>query len=248
MHAESCGQRGMLILFDEVQEWIAHTYVCFAAKHTYVIDTYCGPDSMQEVTELIRELASQQPVVVVNTHFHWDHIWGNCAFPESRIIAHGRCRELMEMHWDKQLKENETFQFGQVIKHLPTEVFQNRWEDPDDHVSLVHTPGHTEDSITFFDHEDGIVFVGDNLEAPLPYIESPDLDAYIATLESYRSLKDVYMISSHAQNTDRDLLLDNLNYLKKLRAGEALYFIDPYAQQIHHTNLAYLKAQACSFH
>ena len=33
--------------------------------------------------------------VVVNTHHHWDHVYGNAAFPRSDIVAHRSCPRLL---------------------------------------------------------------------------------------------------------------------------------------------------------
>lgn len=225
-----------------MEEWITNIYICFAKKHTYLIDTYCGPDTLTPVKEMIKERSGKKPLIVVNTHFHWDHTWGNCAFPEETIIAHELCRTMMENHWEKQLAQNHQFQMGKVVKHFPSKLIRDTWTDSDDGVEIFHSPGHTADSISFYDKKEGIVFVGDNIEYPLPYVESPDLLQYIKTLKTYLSMDYKFLISGHSEFTDDNLIESNIEYLVHLMNKDPQYFIDPYAAKIHSLNLQYLKS------
>lgn len=241
MQIKEIGQRGLILSFDPMEEWITNIYICFAKNHTYLVDTYCGPDTMVPVKDLIRQQAGDKPLVVVNTHFHWDHIWGNCAFPEETIIAHEMCRTLADKNWDQQIAQNQQFQIGKVVKHLPTKLIKESWKDPLDEVQIIHTPGHTIDSISFHDLKDGVLFVGDNVEYPLPYVESPDLDQYIRTLNHYLAMDYRFMISGHSEFTDDDLIHENIRYLENLKNQIPQYYIDAFAAKTHEMNLQFLK-------
>ncbi len=241
MKIEQIGRRGTLFIFDEIPDFITRTYLCFTKNHTYVVDTYCGPDSMEPVIRYIRSRAGNKPIRVVNTHFHWDHVWGNCAFPEESILAHEECFKQMDLHWEKQLLENQVYQTGTPIKKLPTLLIQNAWDDPEDLVRIYHTPGHTDDSISFLDQVDDLLFVGDNVEFPIPYVESGSLETFMATLDHYLATSHRHYVSSHAVHTDKELILHNLNYLRDLAEGEEIHFIDPYTQRVHQLNLDFLR-------
>ncbi|MFW9851624.1 MAG: hypothetical protein ACFFDS_01630, partial [Candidatus Thorarchaeota archaeon] len=71
-----------------------------------------------------------------------------------------------------------------------------------------------------FDHIDEVLFVGDNLETPLPYIRILDISEYIATLEEYLAREPVIILSGHddVMFTD-EVLKENLNYLKEFQEG-----------------------------
>ncbi|MHC1708402.1 MAG: MBL fold metallo-hydrolase [Bacteroidales bacterium] len=241
MQLQEIGQRGLVLTFEPMEEWITNIYICFAHNNTYLVDTYCGPDVMMAVRGVIAERAGDKPIIVVNTHFHWDHIWGNCCFPEETILAHELCRSLADKHWDFQVRQNHQFQLGKVAKHLPTHLIRDHWSNLHDSVEIFHSPGHTPDSISFLDKKDGVLFVGDNVEYPLPYVESPDLDQYILTLRNYLDMDYRFMVSSHSEFTDDDLILSNISYLEKLKSGTQQYFIDPYAAKIHDLNLKFLQ-------
>jgi cyclase len=65
-----------------------------------VVDALSTPSSARALIAQIRLLTDKPVRFVVNTHFHWDHYWGNSAFadafPDVRIISTQRTREDME--------------------------------------------------------------------------------------------------------------------------------------------------------
>ena len=48
------------------------------AKYNYIIDTGLGSGSVAPILEYIG--SDTKPIIVVNTHYHWDHVWGNWVF------------------------------------------------------------------------------------------------------------------------------------------------------------------------
>ena len=61
-----------------------------------VIDTLALPDETLTIREFIEHELNVPVRYVINTHYHADHTWGNCFFPGATIIAHARCRDLLE--------------------------------------------------------------------------------------------------------------------------------------------------------
>ena len=79
---------------------------------------------------------------IVNTHHHFDHTIGNEAMVKmtgAKIIQH----ELSTLKHDISVKDGDKIQFG------------------DSKVSVIHTPGHSEDSICLVG--DGKILTGDTL-------------------------------------------------------------------------------------
>ncbi len=60
-----------------------------------VVDTLTGPRDMDPVVEFLAAEAAGRRVAVVNTHHHWDHVFGNAAFPGVDIIAQRACPRLI---------------------------------------------------------------------------------------------------------------------------------------------------------
>jgi glyoxylase-like metal-dependent hydrolase (beta-lactamase superfamily II) len=58
-----------------------------------VVDTRATPVQAREILAELRQLTRDPVAVVVNTHWHWDHAFGNSVFRPAVIWGHERCRE-----------------------------------------------------------------------------------------------------------------------------------------------------------
>ena len=66
-------------------------------KGLIVVDNSGFPSTARKVRGIIeKEFNRTDFAFVINTHFHWDHAWGNQVFPEATIIGHANCPSLME--------------------------------------------------------------------------------------------------------------------------------------------------------
>jgi cyclase len=65
-----------------------------------VVDAAATPSSARALIAEIKRLTSKPVTYVVNTHFHWDHFWGNQAFldewPGAEIVASESARRDMQ--------------------------------------------------------------------------------------------------------------------------------------------------------
>jgi glyoxylase-like metal-dependent hydrolase (beta-lactamase superfamily II) len=60
-----------------------------------VIDTRATHRMADEIKDDLSKLTTAPVVVVINTHFHWDHTFGNARFAGVPIHGHVRCREVL---------------------------------------------------------------------------------------------------------------------------------------------------------
>ena len=203
----------------------------------WILDTHTGPASMVDVRAWAEE-SGHARWWVVNGHEDWDHVWGNAAFPEASIVAERSCARFLaeDFMWVHGLKAWGDAAAGEVIRRAPDLAFEGRLSWEAEGVALVHRPGHTKGSIHVWDEREGIVFVGDNLEEPLPYLQSHDLAAYVASLEALRAAAPEVVVCSHSGRVATDLVDRTLVYLEGILAGRPRLPEGTEAAAIHRQN------------
>ncbi len=211
------GSRGVAFSFyEDFLGDTTYSYLINAEKHVFLFDTFCGPDSMEYIKEYLREKKiGEKPLIIVITHNHWDHYWGNCAFPEHLIISHTLCRQGMQETAQEDLERMKEWQQGEVEIVLPNLVFDERINFPEDGIDIFHAPGHTPDHLSAYDSIDKVLIVGDNLESPMPYITETITTPYVDTLNQYKAIDWNHLILGHGEiQTSPELLHSNLDYIQ----------------------------------
>ena len=140
-----------------------------------LIDTRSHPGHAEELASDLR-LVTPFPVGwVFNTHYHWDHAFGNQVFDKSAIWGHVNCRrELIERGLtpvDKLLIDypGQADGFHSVVVTPPTETFEERAgiDLGDRSVEVAyHGHGHTNSDAVL--HADDVTFAGDLIEEGAP--------------------------------------------------------------------------------
>jgi glyoxylase-like metal-dependent hydrolase (beta-lactamase superfamily II) len=203
--------------------------VVLTGSRAFVIDTLTGPQDMEPVRELLRGTTTRRPPVVVNTHHHWDHVYGNAAFEGMDIVAHATCPRLLREQ-ERLSREQEGFaapppppREGLPAPGITFDQGMAFLED-DEMVHLRHAPGHSPDSIVVWLERDRLMFAGDALEWPLPSLDSPGgLDTWLRTLASLKDLPIDAVVPSHGPVMGKTLIDANAAYIEGLR--DAVAFI-----------------------
>ena len=185
----------------------------------FVLDTFLGNDPMKIVRHLIRdEGCAGMPLVIFNSHADYDHYWGNGAFKHASIVGHEHCRQRIISEGKASLVKYAEHMRGKVELVPPTRTFQECLRFDDEEVTFFHTPGHTADSSSCFDERDRVLFVGDNVESPIPYLNHANFDLYIRSLESYLEFDWQLIIAGHDPPIRESYLIRrNIDYLRKFR-------------------------------
>lgn len=239
MEMKKVCNRGSLFTFYDLGI-PTNIYVINAKQHIFILDTYLGPDIMQIINQYIKSQFGNKPVIVVNSHSHWDHVWGNSLFSSTLIIAHVLCREFMQQEGPIKLEKYKEYKKGDVLLTYPNLTFTDKVCFEEDNILIYHTPGHTEDEVSIIDGEDKVLFAGDNLERPIPYLMSKNLKQYIKTLEDYLRLDVQVIIGGHTACEDKSLIQHNLDYVKKVLDGNTVEFEKGEYAEYHRTNLEWL--------
>lgn len=236
MQVKAMGKRGLIFSFD-MGGSPTNVYVIEGEHHRFICDTFLGPYAMKRVLSHCIERHGEKPSLVFNSHAHWDHIWGNVLFESGPIIGHSSSPEIIRKDGPEQLKEYGRFAQGEVRLVPPDTTFTDRLEFADEGVVFFHTPGHTSDSSSCHDLKDNILFVGDNLEEPIPYIFHTDLDGYVTSLETYVQLKPAAIVMGHGNGDGNEILQRNLQYVRSFRDGQGDELIEQGAwEAIHRVN------------
>ncbi len=213
MQIKNVNNRGVLFTFIN-PEWDLNIYLITGKKYNYLIDTGLGSTCVDAVKNFLKN--DTKETMVINTHYHWDHVWGNGSIKENTLIAHRLCLEMLLSCWDMMLVKNNRFCLGEAQLKLPDLVFETELYFPEDRIRLFHTPGHTADSISILDEEDQVLIlgdnVGDNMEEIIPALYC-EKSVYINTMEKYLSLDFDTCISGHNTILGKDVIRQILSLL-----------------------------------
>jgi len=199
MKIKHLSERNFIFTFFDSPDWRLNLHVIIGEHRNYIIDSGMGSHMLNPMINFIR-LRNQNEIYIVNTHFHWDHIWANRLNEAKQIIAHQTCGALIQANWENDLIANQTYIKESLSMQLPTLTFTDELDFKDDQIKLLYTPGHTSDSICVYDYLEGILNVGDNI-GDTPERIVPDLDCteavYRSSLEKLKYLKASTIVSGH---------------------------------------------------
>jgi len=138
-----------------------NTYV-IRDDHAIIID----PGSAQFLSDLVRDLLKdginpEDIEIITNTHLHGDHCWANEAFKKlsgAQIAIH----PMHKKFYDITVIEAAKF-FGFPATEFKEDSYldDNKLSAGNLEFELIHSPGHTPDSICFYCRKEGILICGD---------------------------------------------------------------------------------------
>jgi glyoxylase-like metal-dependent hydrolase (beta-lactamase superfamily II) len=137
---------------------------------------------------------------VILTHHHVDHTYGTCFLP-GEVVAHDRCRRILERHGQDVLTADQAQnpELADVRIKLPEVVFDRgtiSLHVGKKTITLIHTPGHSSDSISAYVREDKVLMAGD-LMMPVPYIVGGDREAMRESLRTISELAIDSIVQGH---------------------------------------------------
>jgi glyoxylase-like metal-dependent hydrolase (beta-lactamase superfamily II) len=178
-----------------------------------VIDTRSTHDQAREIARELRRLTPLPVRAVVNTHFHYDHTFGNRVFRPAAIWGHARCAERL-VEYGERMRAAMTLEapdlaadLRQVVIDPPDITFRER--------ALVDRVGreievrylgrgHTDGDVVVLVLDTDVVFAGDLLEnGATPYFgDGYPLD-WPATADALVALANGPVVPGHGDVADR---------------------------------------------
>jgi cyclase len=190
-----------------------------------VIDTLALPDETLGMREFIEHELSVPVRYVINTHYHADHAWGNCFFPDATVIAHELCRILLEQRGQPSLeaarKQNAALrQVKIVLPHLTFSAGEMNLRVGKKNLTILPAPGHSSDGIAVLVEEDRILFAGDAF-MPLPYVVDGDIDDITASIKKIGKMGLENIVQGHGDIILRGeidaAVRENLTYITNVK-------------------------------
>jgi glyoxylase-like metal-dependent hydrolase (beta-lactamase superfamily II) len=148
--------------FSPVQE---NTYLLYNQyNECIIIDPGCYYDNEKDALKSFINLNKLQPIILLNTHCHLDHVFGNKFVAEEYKLVlqtHALEKQVLEMAPASGLMFNLPFDNyqGEVTYLAEDDTVSLR----DDVLKVIHAPGHSPGSICFYCEKQGFLIGGDVL-------------------------------------------------------------------------------------
>jgi cyclase len=194
-----------------------------------IIDTLPFPGEARQIAEFISKRSDGGIRYVIFTHYHADHTYGARIFDKAQIISHALCRDWMVKNGQARLEaaRAQTPDLAEAQLCIPGIVFEGHEMTlrlGAKTLQLLHSPGHTRDSLVIHIKEDRILFAADTV-MPVPYVVDGDPNAFVESLGKIRSLSLENIVQGHGEVILRGEISETLDssarYLEAIQSKVA---------------------------
>jgi glyoxylase-like metal-dependent hydrolase (beta-lactamase superfamily II) len=200
--------------------------VVLGGRDVLVVDTRSTPAQAREIATELRELTRDPVSIVIDTHWHFDHSFGNSVFRPATIWGHVRAAERLRADGRAVIEEvaAEIPAIASDIRETVIDPPERTFEDHstvqvgDRQVELrYHGRAHTDGDITIEVPGADVLFAGDLLEegAPPSFGDSFPLE-WPGTVERLLPLATGAVVPGHGAIGDRAFVEDQLAAFRRL--------------------------------
>lgn len=186
-------------------------YIVIGSEKACLIDTMNGENDPREVIKDITD----KPLVVVNTHGHPDHIFGNIYFDE--VLIHEADLELANSFTDTEEMRDICERKGRKMCTYKFIKGGDVIDLGDKKLEIFDIPGHTPGGILLLLEDERILFAGDSINHHLwmQLDGSSSIEEYVGVLDSLMFLEERadHILHGHARG------FDDISLMKNLRDG-----------------------------
>ena len=193
-----------------------------------VVDTRSSPAQAREILEDLGELRAGPVSVVVNTHGHYDHVFGNAQLRPAVIWGHERCKVMIETTGEEQLVA-----LRREVPQLADELTEVVLDPPDQlfadaatidlggrEIRLAYLGrGHTDNDVVLSVPDADVLCAGDLLEngAPPYFGDGYPMD-WPATAEALLALvgERTVVVPGHGDHAGRPFVESSLAALRSI--------------------------------
>jgi glyoxylase-like metal-dependent hydrolase (beta-lactamase superfamily II) len=200
--------------------------VVLGGSDVLVVDSRSTASQAREIADDIRRLTRDPVSIVVNTHFHWDHTWGNHALRPAAFWGHVRTAERMRHDQSEliALLSGHYAELGDEFRSMTIDPPEHTLDDRatvrvgDRVVELAyHGRGHTDSDISVHVPDANVLFAGDLIEngAPPSFSQGYPIE-WADTVERLVPLASGAVVPGHGAVGDRSFLESQLGAFRGL--------------------------------
>lgn len=156
------------------------SFLIFGEKEAILFDSGTGENRNESIAHVTGSLV-KLPLTLLLSHFHFDHIgsvhdFNQIGIPEIQLLKNRLSVDsIINITRDETLtKDSVTFKISRLFPVGKEIDLGNR------KIKILHTPGHSKESISIIDNENGYVFTGDLIYNGLLLLD--DCNAYIKSI------------------------------------------------------------------
>ncbi|PRH80508.1 MBL fold metallo-hydrolase [Streptomyces solincola] len=183
-----------------------------------LVDTTATEARTRRLREQVLARGHGAPAMLVNTHSHGDHTFGNYLFPEATVYAHTEARREMEQAGLHMTQLWPEVVWGDIEVALPQVTYQDRMTL---HVGglaveLLHPgPAHTVNDTVVWVPERRTLFTGDVVMSGVtPFCPLGSVSGSLKAIERLRGLEPLVVVTGHGPVAGPEVLDVAEDYLR----------------------------------
>lgn len=192
-----------------------------SAGEVALVDTAATEARARQLRDTAAKIVEAPPRIVVNTHFHGDHTFGNFVFPEAVVVGHETTRaQVLQVGLHLSGLWPDVC-WGDLQLAPPTLTYRDRMtvHVGDLTAELRHIgPAHTTDDTVVWLPEQRVLFTGDVVMSGVtPFCPMGSVSGSLAALEELRALEPVTVVTGHGPVVGPEVFDDTERYLRWLQ-------------------------------
>lgn len=228
------------------------SYLIRGKERSLLLDTGLGIGNIKNIVE---ELTNSE-IIVVNSHTHFDHIGDNHRFDTVHVFDAPNAIERLSNGIDCSSLEVH-LRDDSIWKPTPPEFDPKTYSTPpckfipikEGHIfnlgnrclEIIHTPGHSPDSIMLLDRDNRLLFTGDTLYPAVlyAYLEGSDFQEYLNTMRRLSKMIpeiDTVFCSHNTPVHPPKFLADVAQAFEKIVKKEIKYQLDSNGVRLYQFN------------
>ncbi|GAA3007409.1 MBL fold metallo-hydrolase [Streptomyces fulvorobeus] len=192
-----------------------------------LVDTAATLARARALRAALHGLTPERPRLIVNTHFHGDHTFGNAelAGPDTVVVAHERTRTEMAAAGLGLTGLWPSVDWGDIQLMLPELTFRQglTLHQGDRVIELIHPgPAHTTNDTLVWLPRERVLFAGDVvLPGCTPFVLMGSVAGSLDTLRLLRELEPLTVVGGHGPVSGPEALAHTEEYFLRLQETAA---------------------------